>query len=202
MAIRFAGSSSFEAMSRLLITLLIETTTFDAMADQKPTHVKETSVSDAIPTPAATTNKLIMTRNEGISHSMTITIAAVNNGSDAFRVCANATSTSAKEMFADRSPSQCSKANGIILTSRDAVMRLGRGCTCSNQAQMQNAEQVPKFTVVITIGQGCAVSSLLLSTLYAMFVPYSAATYKAPSPGEGKVGEIMSMCGAARKRCF
>mmetsp|Transcript_60923 Transcript_60923/g.137375 ORF Transcript_60923/g.137375 Transcript_60923/m.137375 type:complete len:315 (+) Transcript_60923:375-1319(+) len=202
MAMRFAGSSSPDEISCLLKTLLMETPRLDAMADQNPDHVNETSVREATPTPAATTSKLRMTCNDGSSCSMTRMMAAVKSGSEAFRVWAKATSTSAREMLAKSSPSQCSKANGIILASRDMVTLEGRCCNFKTQATMQHAEQVPKFTVVMRTGHVCVVSNRLFSTLYAMFVPYRAATHNAPSMGEGRVGDILSICGAALNRCF
>mmetsp|Transcript_66169 Transcript_66169/g.170363 ORF Transcript_66169/g.170363 Transcript_66169/m.170363 type:complete len:213 (-) Transcript_66169:190-828(-) len=112
-AMKFSGSPPMcPSISLLLMTVRRETPRFEAIAAQKPSGVKATSVLAATPTPTKTSNRLIHDFVEILV--VDIISSAVRKGSADLTVCTKAMLTSLTEMLAKAIPVQCRITSGRI----------------------------------------------------------------------------------------
>lgn len=141
------------------------------MAERNPGQLNDTSVADAMATPATIGNNDPMMPHVGTSPRMLGVRATEKNGSVALTVCVNATDTLPRDMFVSTKPAACNMPRGR--TDRTINSDIGGGFfKRSTQVEAMRTEATANCMHVIVKGYGNARRACLLRTLNAALDQY------------------------------
>lgn len=140
-------------------------------AERNPGQLNDTSVADAMATPATMGNNDPMIPQVGTSPRMLGVRATEKNGSVALTVCVKATETFPRDMFVSTNPAACNTPSGR--TDRSINSDIGGGFfKRSTHVEAMRTVATANCTHVMVSGYGNARRACLLRTLNAALDQY------------------------------